>query len=88
MKHFIGQLSSKYTILVHKVTGYDVAFHISREVRECLRLDPEHKDCFPHYKIVKKVDKLISDAQEDVNNKNYEDCIDSANKVRVIFMCF
>lgn len=52
-----------------------------KEVRECLRLDPEHKDCFPHYKIVKKVDKLISDAQEDINNKDYEDCINSANKV-------
>jgi DnaJ family protein C protein 3 len=70
------------------MTGYEVAFHISREVRECLRLDPEHKDCFPHYKIVKKVDKLIIDAQEDINNRKYQDCIDSANKVRVIFMFF
>ncbi|XP_023705057.1 dnaJ homolog subfamily C member 3 isoform X2 [Cryptotermes secundus] len=52
-----------------------------KEVRECLRLDPEHKDCFPHYKIVKKVDKLINDAQEDINHKDYQDCIDSANKV-------
>jgi len=52
-----------------------------KEVRECLRLDPEHKDCFPHYKLVKKVDKLTSDAQEDVNNKDYQACIDSANKV-------
>jgi DnaJ family protein C protein 3 len=60
--------------------------HVYREVRECLRLDPEHKDCFPHYKIVKKVDKLLSDAQENINNKNYHDCIASANKVRAMFI--
>ncbi|XP_069676051.1 dnaJ homolog subfamily C member 3 [Periplaneta americana] len=52
-----------------------------KEVRECLRLDPEHKDCFPHYKVVKKVDKLINDAQEAINSKDYQDCIESANKV-------
>ena len=22
-----------------------------REIRECLRLDPDHKECFPHYKV-------------------------------------
>jgi DnaJ family protein C protein 3 len=62
--------------------------HVYREVRECLRLDPEHKDCFPHYKIVKKVDKLINDAQENINNKDYQDCIDSANKVREMCISF
>jgi hypothetical protein len=62
--------------------------HVCREVRECLRLDPEHKDCFPHYKIVKKVDKLLSDAQEDINNKSYHGCIASANKVRAMCVCF
>lgn len=88
MRRFVVQLCLNYTILVHKLTVYEIEFHIYREIRECLRLDPEHKDCFPHYKLVKKVDKLIGDAQEDVNNKDYQACIDSANKVRVIFMCF
>ena len=55
-----------------------------REVRECLKLDPEHRDCFPHYKIVKKVDKLVNDAQDSINRKDYEACIESANKVKVI----
>jgi hypothetical protein len=65
------------------MTSYEVFYaYVCREVRECLRLDPEHEDCFPHYKIVKKVDKLISDAQEDINNKDYQACIDNANKVR------
>nr|ATU82884.1 secreted Fis1 TPR C containing protein [Pristhesancus plagipennis] len=52
-----------------------------REVRECLKLDPEHKDCFPHYKKVKKIDKYLSDAQEASDNKDYETCITSASKI-------
>ena len=24
---------------------------LSREIRECLKLDPDHKDCFPFYKV-------------------------------------
>lgn len=52
-----------------------------REVRECLKLDPEHADCFPHYKKVKKVDKLLSDCHTAIENKDYQECIDSALKV-------
>nr|CAD7260022.1 unnamed protein product [Timema shepardi]CAD7571624.1 unnamed protein product [Timema californicum] len=52
-----------------------------KEVRECLKLDPEHKDCFPHYKKVKKVAKQLTDAEEAVNRKDYKACIDAATKV-------
>lgn len=52
------------------------------EIRECLKLDPDHKECFQLYKKVKKVNKLNGDAQEDINNKEYEGCIASAKKVR------
>lgn len=24
---------------------------LPREIRECLKLDPDHKDCFPFYKV-------------------------------------
>ncbi len=24
---------------------------VYRQIRECLRLDPDHKKCFPHYKV-------------------------------------
>ena len=27
---------------------YDFFF---REIRECLKLDPDHKECFPFYKV-------------------------------------
>ncbi len=51
------------------------------EVRECLRLDPEHKDCYPFYKKVKKVAKFVVSAQESQNSQSWNDCIESANKV-------
>ncbi|EFX71969.1 hypothetical protein DAPPUDRAFT_308628 [Daphnia pulex] len=51
------------------------------QVRECLKLDPEHKECFPHYKKVKKVAKLVQDLQTNSNDNNYQGCITSAKKV-------
>ncbi len=33
------------------------------EVRECLRLDPDHKECYPLYKRVKKVAKFVSKSE-------------------------
>ncbi|TNN43969.1 DnaJ subfamily C member 3 [Liparis tanakae] len=34
------------------------------EVRECLKLDPDHKQCYSHYKQVKKLNKQIRSAEE------------------------
>ncbi|XP_071543692.1 dnaJ homolog subfamily C member 3 [Panulirus ornatus] len=51
------------------------------EIRECLKLDPDHKNCFQFYKKIKKVNKLNNDAQEYINNKEYEECVTSAKKV-------
>merc|ERR1719510_2580331 len=51
------------------------------EIRECLKLDPEHKDCYPFYKTLKKVAKFITAAQEAQNNQDWDECIASAKKV-------
>lgn len=51
------------------------------QVRECLKLDPEHKECFPHYKKVKKVAKLVNDLTTSANENNYEVCVAAAKKV-------
>lgn len=51
-----------------------------KEIRECLKLDPEHRDCFPFYKKVKKVEKALSDAQNYLEEKAFGDCIASAEK--------
>lgn len=37
--------------------------YMSSEVRECLKLDQDHKRCFVHYKQVKKLNKLIESAE-------------------------
>lgn len=52
-----------------------------KEIRECLKLDPEHKDCFPFYKKVKKVEKFLTEAENAVEQKDYLACIESAQKV-------
>lgn len=52
-----------------------------KEVRECLKLDPEHKECFPHYKKVKKVEKALSDARKYLEGEQFEDAIDASERV-------
>ncbi|XP_060810105.1 dnaJ homolog subfamily C member 3 [Amyelois transitella] len=52
-----------------------------KEIRECLKLDPEHKECFPFYKKVKKVDKLLLECEERSEARDFPGCIASANKL-------
>lgn len=52
-------------------------------MRECLKLDPDDKKCFTLYKKVKKVNKYVEGLQDKVNNKQYQECSDAANKVRI-----
>jgi len=51
------------------------------EIRECLKLDPEHKDCYPFYKTLKKVAKFQAAAQEAQNTQDWDECVASANKI-------
>jgi len=51
------------------------------EIRECLKLDPEHGECYPLYKTLKKVAKFAGAAQEAQNNQEWEECISAAQKV-------
>ncbi|KAF9415361.1 hypothetical protein HW555_006951 [Spodoptera exigua] len=52
-----------------------------KEIRECLKLDPEHKKCFPFYKKVKKVDKFLLDCEQASEARDYSACVASANKL-------
>ncbi|XP_031714184.1 dnaJ homolog subfamily C isoform X1 [Anarrhichthys ocellatus] len=45
------------------------------EVRECLKLDPDHKQCYSHYKQVKKLNKQIRSAEELIQEQRYEDAV-------------
>jgi len=51
------------------------------ELRECLKLDPDHKDCYPMYKKVKKVAKFLTNAKEAREAEDWEGCVSSAQKV-------
>jgi len=52
-----------------------------KEIRECLKLDPEHKDCFPLYKKIKKIDKFLVDSNQYLENKQFDECIVTAEKI-------
>jgi len=51
------------------------------EIRECLKLDPDHKDCLPLYKKAKKVAKFLTSAKEASQEQSWDECKDMANKV-------
>lgn len=52
-----------------------------KSIRECLKLDPEHRDCFPLYKNIRKIEKFLTEAEVALEAQNYADCIESAEKV-------
>lgn len=42
-----------------------------KAIRECLKLDPEHKECFTFYKRIKKVEKFLVEAETALENNNF-----------------
>lgn len=63
---------------------YDVgeADESLKEIRECLKLDSEHKQCHKHYKQVKKVVKQLNDVSQAIERGDWLACIEGAEKVR------
>ncbi|XP_030641893.1 dnaJ homolog subfamily C [Chanos chanos] len=51
------------------------------EVRECLKLDPDHKQCFSHYKQVKKLNKQIQSAEELIQQQRYGEAVSKYESV-------
>ncbi|XP_071159834.1 dnaJ homolog subfamily C member 3-like [Mytilus edulis] len=51
------------------------------QIRECLKLDQEHKECKKHYTKVKKLVKQLNSAQEFKNEKKYQECVDKAKQI-------
>ncbi|CAL8114182.1 unnamed protein product [Orchesella dallaii] len=51
-----------------------------REIRECLKLDPEHKHCFPLYKKLKKLDKSMQGANAAGEKEEYGECVADVKK--------
>ena len=47
-------------------------------IRECLKLDPDHKLCFNHYKKVKKLAANVKSMNDFANEQKYTECADKA----------
>ncbi|XP_053733943.1 dnaJ homolog subfamily C member 3a [Synchiropus splendidus] len=45
------------------------------EVRECLKLDPDHKQCYSHYKQVKKLNKQIQSAETLIQEQRFGEAV-------------
>ncbi|ALC45876.1 P58IPK [Drosophila busckii] len=52
-----------------------------KDIRECLKLDPEHKLCFPFYKKLRKVEKQLSSAEQAKEENQANDCLTHAEAV-------
>ncbi|XP_070148966.1 dnaJ homolog subfamily C member 3 [Polyergus mexicanus] len=69
----------KLSIWLYRLGQVDEAL---KEIRECLKLDPDHKECFPFYKKIRKIYKLLEDARTALEDtKDYDACINSAERV-------
>ncbi|KAH7966181.1 hypothetical protein HPB49_014189 [Dermacentor silvarum] len=60
------------------MTGYPSAYQLVSYlvIRECLKLDPDHKDCFSHYKKVKKLAAQLRSIQELIGQGSFDDCVE------------
>nr|XP_020146128.1 dnaJ homolog subfamily C member 3 [Microcebus murinus] len=68
--------SADYTAAItflDKIIEVSFFKYMNSEVRECLKLDQDHKRCFAHYKQVKKLNKLIESAEELIRDGRYID---------------
>ena len=53
------------------------------EIRECLKLDPDHAQCYSHYKKVKKLVKQIDSVQNFISGEQWNDCVSKAEAMMV-----
>jgi len=54
------------------------------EIRECLKLDPDHKSCHDHYKKVKKLAQLLKAVDDLIGEQRWADCISKLAQVRKV----
>ncbi|XP_076247266.1 dnaJ homolog subfamily C member P58IPK [Calliopsis andreniformis] len=52
-----------------------------KEIRECLKLDPEHSKCFSFYKKIKQIAKLLTEAETAKEGNDHNKCIKSAESI-------
>nr|XP_060625469.1 dnaJ homolog subfamily C member 3 [Anolis sagrei ordinatus] len=68
----------KISIIYYQLGDHELSLS---EVRECLKLDQDHKECFSHYKQIKKLSKQIVSAEDFIREERYQDAIDKYETV-------
>ena len=54
---------------------------IYSEVRECLKLDADHKLCHDHYKKVKKLVQQLKALNDIINDQRWADCLSKVDQM-------
>lgn len=54
---------------------------VCSEVRECLKLDADHKLCLDHYKKVKKLVQQMKGASDLISEQRWTDCISKVDQI-------
>lgn len=52
------------------------------QIRECVKLDDNHKECFDFYKMLKKFNKLMDKVDENVAQGRFAEALQNTDKVR------
>ncbi|UJR27693.1 hypothetical protein I4U23_008971 [Adineta vaga] len=50
-------------------------------IRECLKLDADHKECHKHYTKVKKLAKQLETIRDAISQSNWNECLEKANQI-------
>ncbi|WKY15452.1 hypothetical protein Q1695_000716 [Nippostrongylus brasiliensis] len=51
------------------------------QIRECLKLNPDHKECFPFYKKVKKLAKMRESLNDAKGREDWMACLDKGQQI-------
>uniref|UniRef100_A0A1W7RHV6 DnaJ homolog subfamily C member 3 n=1 Tax=Agkistrodon contortrix contortrix TaxID=8713 RepID=A0A1W7RHV6_AGKCO len=80
-----AKLKSDNTEAFYKISTiyYELGDHEMSlsEVRECLKLDQDHKECFSHYKRIKKLNKQIVSAEDLIQERRYQEATEKYEAV-------
>lgn len=50
-------------------------------IRECLKLDPDHKECHSHYLKVKKLAKQLETIRDSTSQSRWDECLEKSRQV-------
>ncbi|CAI5455827.1 unnamed protein product [Caenorhabditis angaria] len=63
--------------LLYKVGELDDSLNV---IRDCLKLNPDHKNCYPFYKKLRKVVKILESAKKRIESEDWMGCLEEGQK--------